>query len=332
LRRDSWPVTGYAASPERTPAPGDEPQPFFHLHSDGAALPVERKDAGSLTVARFADQAHGEVPIGSIEGEVNRAAPKILLTTDTGRERFVVATSAGGADFSTRVLQRVSGGWRGSELQKKSAAPPGLNLTQLYSAGTAHAGSRFLSPALWITGTRPGSFLARFAADRLGPASFLAAGGNLYPESPSAQASILRQEGSLTEGGQIPTFLMSQSGGAFHRAASNEGPIINRSPSSFSAAGLPQRLARSGEPQSGSALVGHVASGQHPIHPVVQRQASGAPPAVGNQSGFQPTPPTFPAPAPLPQSVGRPDVTQLAEQVYRLIVARIASERDRRGL
>lgn len=321
-----------AAGPGASIEPAAQPGSFVNAGPGSQAFGGE---SHSTTVRPgpicFADQAHLEMPIGSMASMVDRGAPKASRKPAEDRGRFVVATSIGGPDFSSRVFARVSAQWPDTRVRRTSAEASPSDAARLLPSGTIRVGGRFPGATVPITGAPSEFFLSRFAAHRLSAPRFGAAWPVLQPEHSTAQLAG-PQGPDPSQSSESPVILGFNSRGSAPGPGSNPRMIVSRFPASFGVAGLPQGSTSRTEPRSSFVPMRNTSPGQRPIHHSVQRQSQGAPSGGPNQNGFTTDAAApIPAPAATPQNPG-PDMAQLAEQVYRLIVRRVATERDRRGL
>jgi hypothetical protein len=319
-----------AAGPGASIEPAAQPGSFVNAGPGSQAF-----ESHSTTVRPgpigFADQAHLEMPIGSVASMVDRGAPNVFRKPAAGRGRFVVATSIGGADFSSRVFARVSAPWPDTRVRRTSAEASPSDAGRLLPSGTIRAGGRFPGANIPITGAPSGFFLSRFAVHRPSAPRFGGAWPVLQPEHSTAQLAG-PQGPDPSQSSESPVILGFNSRGSAPGPGSNPRMIVSRFPASFGAAELPQGSTSRTEALSSLAPMRNVSPGQRPLHHSVQRQSQGAPSGGPNQNGLTANVAAqSPAPAPTAQNAG-PDVAQLAEQVYGLIVRRIATERDRRGL
>jgi hypothetical protein len=272
------------------------------------------------------------MPIGSMASMVDRGAPKVSRRPAEGPGRFVVATSIGGADFSSRVFARVSAPWPDTRVRRTSAEASPSHAGRLLPSGTIRAGGRSPGANVPITGAPSGFFLSRFAAHRLSAPRFGTVWPVSRPEHWTAQPAGRPQGPDPSQSSESPVILGFNSRGSAPGAGSNPRMIVSRFPASFGAAESPQGSTSRTEPLSSFVPMRNISPGQRPIHHSVQRQSQGAPSGGPNQNGLTANGAApSPAPAATAQNAG-PDVAQLAEQVYRLIVRRVATERDRRGL
>jgi hypothetical protein len=325
--RDSQPATfGAVLSQERALSGGEQAQSSSQLHTDGPAKTLALKDAGPLTAIHDSPHDEGTASAGSITGGTDSPTPKIFRATHARRQRFMVGTSPSLADFSTRVLHRASRGWRQPQIQRAGAGLTLSNPKQALSADHVQTSDGFrstngLTPRAWQT-----SFLTRLAADTPNVSSLSNAASKVYGDGLAPHAPVLSlRPDPLQSENTVWHSLTSKE--ALLRSDSNQ--IISRLPSSHGAAVPTGGLVHAGEYVS-SALR-HITTGPREVQHLVQRQAlRGTPSIAGNQTGFQTT--ALPSvPAPSLQNAGL-NMSQLADQVYGLIVRRIASERDRRGL
>jgi hypothetical protein len=325
--RDSQSTTiGAVLRHERALSGAEQAQSNSQLHTDGPAQTLALKDVGPLTAIYDSPHGEGTASPGSIADGTDSPPPKIFRATHARREGFMVGTSPSLADFSSRVLQRVSPGRRQPQIQSAGAGLSLSNARQAISADHLQTSDRFRSTNGLTPGAWQASFLTRLAADTPDVPGLSNTAPKVYGEglTPHAPVPRLRLDPLQSENAVWHSL---RSKVALLRSDSNQ--IINRLPSSDGAPVPPGGLVHAGEPVS-SALR-HVTTGPRPVQHSVQRQAlRGTPSTAGNQTGFQ-TPALPSVPAPSLQNAGL-NMSQLADQVYGLIVRRIASERDRRGL
>ena len=308
---------------ERGAAREDDSRVGFH---NGSAPPApqateegtEPLESGSGSVAELA----AEFPVQVVPSAVAGGSPRIFRSADAGRAPFVIGTSGATLDFSSGVLQRLSAPGRRT-LQKigEQPAPPGL--TRTGSVGRIGAGPVSTTGNKSMYGGSARSFVTRLPGNTLGATLLRAGSPALHRgEFPVHVFRQTREASHLLE----PQGFMSSIRPGLH-AASNGSGLINRFPGTFAASELPLGAPPVVGSPLGAAPLRHVTPGGPAIARILQRQPQRTAPA-GGQAGAPPPVPAAPAPA---QNTGV-NVTQLAEQVYGLLVRRIASERERRGL
>jgi hypothetical protein len=312
------------------PLGADQPPIVVHPHLDVMNPAMAAHDAATEPATRHRDQAHGETPIQPDTRSAGPGPSTIFRTADAGRERFVVAAANAGSGFSAGFVQRVT-----ASLERTPAVASFPGGSRLDAARAGHVPGVFPVALNRIPGATPGSSVARFATDKLSAVGSGGAWPALLQSRSTSQASSLGRQGEVSSGFAHPVFRPFKAGGLAGGGGSNGGLMVNRLPNVTGVPGFPGGSTTGFQSMPGPAPgvspvpLRHIGASGSPIH-ALQRQGQGAsapaPSAVTTNAS-----PAIPPPA-APRQNAAPDVKRLAEQVYRMIVQRLATERDRRGL
>lgn len=311
-----------------------------HRRFDATNRAGTEHDSPSEPAVLQGHQGQVQNPIQPGAGSAATGRSTILRSSNIARERFVVGAAQAGSNFSYRFLQRVSNSWSGSKGGETTVAAALASGSHVDWTGPGRARGGLSGGYNPTAVAPPRSSVARFAADKLSSVNLSGAWPALLEKKSGAEMPTPGPQRRLSLSVANPVSRSVEygpSGVPPIGASLNTTLMVNRLPNAIGFTGFPGESATGfpstvvGAPQAREVPIRHIASSPSPIR-ALQRQPQGASvPATGSSAAATSAPAAVPPPATLPQNAA-PDVGRLAEQVYRLIVQRIATERDRRGL
>jgi hypothetical protein len=329
---DSPSITAGETPASSAPLGPDQPPIVVHRHLDVMNPAMTPHHSASEPATRQRDPAPGGTPIQPDTRSAGPGTSTLFRAADAGRERFVVAAANAGSNLSAGFVQRMT-----ASLERTPAEASFPRGSRLNAARAGHVPGVFPVALNRIPGATPASSVARFAADKLGAVGSRGAWPALLQSRLTAQTSSLGRQGGVLSGLARPVFRSFKTGGLAGGGGSNDALMINRLPNVTGMPGFPAGSTTGFHSMPGPAPgvsavpLRHIGASGSPIH-ALQRQAQGASaPAPGPSAVTTNASPAIPPPV-APRQNAAPDVKRLADQVYRMIVQRVATERDRRGL